>query len=261
MGLEAFQDRDYKSAVQHFSQAIQQEDSPDAAYSNRCIAYLLMELPQLAIEDCTAALQLDPSRFHVQFYRGLVRYRLAQYEQASIDFTRYLQQSPQDARAYYNRGLAVFAQGQVEQALGDYQQAMTYASMLTPLEISNLYNDLGVAYLANTQFDAAIAALDQAIVWDDSDPRAYFNRGCACQRQGNYAAALRDFEQVLALEPNYAEAYLNRSWVKHEMGHHREAIADLEAALDHFQRQGDDQGVQRAKIRLQQLAMPVRAIG
>ena len=262
LGIQAVEEQDYPRAVWHFSQAIQQEDGTDvAAYGNRCLAHLLMDLPQQAAEDCTEALRLEPNRSHIHFYRGLARYRLEQYEGAGADFTQYLQQAPQDARAYYNRGLAVFAQGRVDRALADYQQAVAYSSPLTPLEMSNLYNDLGVAYLAQAQFKAAIAALNQAIAFDKDDPRAYFNRGCVCHHQGNYAAALQDFERVLALDPNHAETYFNRGLVRQQMGNSTGAIADLEAAIMRFQTQGNIEGAQRAKVRLQQFVNPLSAIG
>ena len=265
-GIEAFNQQDYPAAMQHFNQAIQQQDELDLAYGNRCLVYLLMDAPQQATEDCTTALKLNPTHPLGRFYRGLARYRLTQYEGAIADFTRHLQQQPQDARTYYNRGLAFFAQGATEQAITDYQQALAYAVPLnaTPLnsmEMSNLYNDLGVAYLVNAQLEQAIVALDQAIALDNQDPRAYFNRGCVCHRQGNYAAALKEFERVLALDAHYAETYLNRGIVKQQMGDLTGAIADLETAIAHFQAQGDVNGVYRAKLRLHQLDQSQVAIG
>ena len=262
LGVQAVQDQNYPGAIQYFSEVIQQEgESHATAYGNRCLAHLLMDLSQQAAEDCTAALKLNPVSSQAYFYRGLARYRLKHYEGAKADFTQYLQQAPQDARAYYNRGLAVFAQGHVELAIADYQQAVANSSPLTPLEMSNLYNDLGVAYLAQDHFAAAIAALDQAITFDINDPRAYFNRGCVCHRQGNYAAALQDFERVLALDPNHAETYFNRSMVKQRMGNLAGAMADLEAAIARFQQQGNAVGAQRAKLHLQHFERPVSAIG
>ncbi|MEL6383522.1 MAG: tetratricopeptide repeat protein [Cyanobacteria bacterium J06626_18] len=261
LGKEAVQNQDYASAIQYFTQSIQQKDNPDAAYSNRCLTYLLMDSPHVAVKDCTTALQLNPASTRVQFYRGLAYYRLAQYNEAISDLTQYLQQFPQDARAYYNRGLAGFAAGSVEQALADYHQAVAYASTLAPLEMSNLYNDLGVAYLAQGELEAAIAALDQAVALTEDDPRAYFNRGCVCHRQGNYAAALQDFERALALDPTHADAYLSRSLVRQQMGHYDGAIADLEAAIEYFQQRGDAKGVHQAKLRLQQVVRPARVIG
>ncbi len=263
MGKEAVHNQDYAIALQLFSQAIRQQDDPGAAYSNRCLVYLLMNLPQPAAEDCTVALQLNPTRSRVRFYRGLAYYRLARYDEANSDLTQYLQRFPQDARAYYNRGLTIFAGGKVEPAIADYHQAIAYSSVssLHPLEIANLPNDLGVAYLAAHKLDAAIAALDKDDDLTADDPRAYYNRGCVAYHQGHYAAALRDFEHVLALDPTHAEAYFSRSLVRQQTGHYNGAIADLEAAIEHFQQRGDTEGVHRAKVHLWQFTLPARAIG
>ncbi|NER80842.1 MAG: tetratricopeptide repeat protein [Leptolyngbya sp. SIO1D8] len=260
-GIRAFQAQDYSTAVEYFDKAVDEHHSLDAAYSHRCLTHLLMNAPAKAEADCTAAIKVNPARPQVRFYRGLARYRLGQYEAAISDFNHHLHQHPEDARAYYNRGLATFADGDWATAIVNYNQAAAYSSILTPIELSNLYNDLGVAYFTDTEPESAIAVLGQAIALNKNDPRGYFNRGCVCHHQGHYAAALEDFAQVLVLDPQHAETYLNRGLVRHQLGDRQGAIADLKMAIKNFQDQGNLAGMQQAKLRLQQLATPQQALG
>lgn len=253
LGVEAIHQQDYLTAIQVFDEVIAQDSVADVAYEKRCLTYLLVNRPDSSIDDCSMALRLNPERTQSLFYRGLAWYRLNQYEAATADFTRHLEYYPDDARTYYNRGLAIAARGDTEQAIANYQQALERVASLSTLESANLYNDLGVAYLNNAQPVRALKALDRAIELDESDPRAYFNRGCVCHHKGDYAAALVNFDQALVLNPTNAEAYLNRGLVNQQLGNAVAATADLQHALEHFQRQGDGTGTQRVKIQLQKL--------
>ena len=262
LGLDALQQQDFATAAAYFDQAIQQHDSLEVAYGHRCLAHLMMNRPEQAMQDCSAAIAMNSAYPKLRFYRGLAHYRLSQYAAAVADLTQHLRTQPDDARAYYNSGLAKFAQGDVSSAIADYHQALLYAADLNVIERSNLYNDLGVAYLASGSKPAeTLIALDQAVALDTSDTRAYFNRGCACHEQGHYAAALRDFDRVIALNPHHAETYFNRGAVKQQLGNLDGAMTDYRAAFAQFQRQGNLDGAQRAKLRLQQMQQPRQAIG
>ncbi|MDB9525381.1 tetratricopeptide repeat protein [Oscillatoria sp. CS-180] len=260
-GINALQQQSYPTAIEYLTKATQQSENLDKVYGSRCLAYLLLNTPQLAEQDCSTALNLNSDYPKAYFYRGLARYWLAQYESAISDFAQHLEKHPQDARAYYNSGLAQFAQSNIGEAIHNYNIALSYSADLNRIELSNLYNDLGVAYLATAQTDVALVILDKAIALDSEDPRAYFNRGCICHHRGDYGAALEDFDQALMLDPAQAETYLNRSLSKQRLGDSAGAIADLEAAIETFQVQDDWSNYYRAKQRLQYLKQPQSAIG
>jgi tetratricopeptide (TPR) repeat protein len=252
-GIEALQQQHYEAALQQFAVAAASEQAEGDAQSYQCLTYLMLNQPQLATERCAAALQMDAEHPQAWFYQGLAQYRLGQFEAAIAALSHHLDAHPTDPRAYYNSGLARFAQGDVVGAIAHYQQALTYAADLTALEMSNLYNDLGIAYWAADSLPAAKFALDQAVVMDANDTRAYFNRGCICHHLGHYRAALQNFEQVLALDPHHAETYLNRGLVQQHLGDRQAARQDYQRAAEQFRQQGDFHSAQKAKLRLQQL--------
>lgn len=259
-GIEAMQQYEFAVAIEYFNTALDQGSDSNQVYGHRCLAHLMLNLPEPAIADCSAAIAGQADLPKLRFYRGLAQYRVGEFAAAIADLSEHLQVQREDARAYYNRGLAYFAQGQVSQAIADYHQALTYAAGLQPVEMSNLYNDLGVAYLSSTKPAEALFALDQAVAMDESDPRAYFNRGCVCHHRGDYAAALADFDQVLALDPHHAETYLNRGFSKRQLGDKAGAIADFRAAIEQFQQQGNLAGLQRAKFALHQIQQTPQAV-
>ena len=100
-------------------------------------------------------------------------------------------------------------------------------------------NDRAVVYLLLDKQTEAIVDFGQAIEFNKTDSRAYFNRACAYSHQGNYTAALKDFDQVLALAPDHAQTYFNRGLLYHAMGRRESAIEDLEKAAQSFYAQGE----------------------
>lgn len=261
LGVDALQQQHYEAAAQYFDRAIDQGQALDDAYGYRCVTLLLLNQPQLAVASCNAVIAVNSAHHQAYFYRGLAEYRLGQFEAAIASLNKHLGAHPEDARAYYNGGLARFAQGDIAGAIGQYHQALSYAADLDPMEMSNLYNDLGVAYAATGKPDEAKFALDQAVSLDATDPRAYFNRGCICHHQRQYAAALKDFDQALAIAPDYAEIYLNRGLVKQQLGNLNSARQDYQTASEQFQQQGNPIGAQRARLWLQRLQHPHSTVG
>ncbi|WP_160299552.1 tetratricopeptide repeat protein [Leptolyngbya iicbica] len=260
-GIEALQQQHYEAALQHFAAAAESGQTVGDAYSYQCLTFLMLNKPQQATEHCQAALKVDAEHPQARFYQGLAHYRLGQFEAAIAALNHHLAAHPDDSRAYYNCGLAKFAQGDVRGAIAQYHQALTYAAALTTMEMSNLYNDLGVAYWATDAMPEAKFALDQAVAMDTQDTRAYFNRGCICHHLGHYQAALQNFEQVLALDPHHASTYLNRGIVQQQLGNLSAAQQDYQTAAEQFRQQGDLTHAQQAQLRWHQLQKSPAAVG
>jgi tetratricopeptide (TPR) repeat protein len=261
MGVQALQKQDFAAALEHLTDAVQVGEHLGEVYGHRCIAQLMLNAPERAVDDCSMSAHMASGYPRVYFYRGLAQYRLGNFAAAIADFSQHLQTTTADARAYYNRGLAYFAQSEVGRAIADYHQALTLAAGLQPLEMSNLYNDLGVAYLSISKLPEARLALDQAVSLGDNDLRAYFNRGCVCHHQGYYAAALENFDYVLTQNPHHADSYLSRGLSRQQLGDRAGAESDFRAAIQQFQIQDNLVGLQHAKLKLIQLQAEPSAIG
>lgn len=261
LGTTALHQQHYKLAIQHFDQTIAQGQHLAESYSYQCFAWLMVNEPQQAHQSCAMALGMNPDHAQANFYHGLALYRLNRFEAAIAALSHHLRLYPEDARAHYNCGLAKFAQGDVSGAIVQYREALTYGVGLAPVELSNLYNDLGLAYWQGDQSDAAKLALNQAVLLDEEDIRAHFNRGCICHHRGEYLAALDEFDQVLLLDPSHAKTYLNRGLVNQQMGQRQAAMQDYRTAVEQFQQQGELADAQRAKLRLRQLQRDRTIVG
>ncbi|HEY9887055.1 MAG TPA: tetratricopeptide repeat protein [Candidatus Obscuribacterales bacterium] len=151
---------DDQGAVEDYTQALDlaaDREVEAAAYLNRCLSYSNLGEQVLALEDCSAAINLRPSHALAYQNRGLVRRRLGDFQGALQDYNIAIQIEPDSPDPYYNRGLT-------RQAMADLTGAMTDFS--------------------------------QAIAIDDTYVFAIYDRGLLQAELGNFTAALADMRQA-----------------------------------------------------------------
>lgn len=122
-GTDQIASKDYKAAIETFSQLLQLNSKDSDSYYNRGLAYAQLKDYQKAIADFTSAVQLNPNDVESYYRRGLVRSEVADNSAAVDDFTSVLKQKPDDAKAYFNRGLAYAELNQDTKAIEDLQKA------------------------------------------------------------------------------------------------------------------------------------------
>jgi tetratricopeptide (TPR) repeat protein len=71
------------------------------------------------------------------------------------------------------------------------------------------YYNRGVAWQKKGDYDRAITDYTKAIEINPGDALAYYNRGNAYQGKGQYERAISDYNKAIELNPKFAEAYVN----------------------------------------------------
>jgi tetratricopeptide (TPR) repeat protein len=238
LGVDKMRRGDYQEAIKNFNQAIELEKDLAVAYSDRCLAYLQLQDYHQAVTDCTQAINFAPDNFEAYLNRGVAHYRQGDYSAAIVDHNRAVALKPSDFRAYYNRALARAGDGKDSEAILDFNLALTQIPRISSLLLADIYNDRGLAHFVLQDIQAAMLDFNLAIRLNANDYRAYFNRGCACGRNGDNFGAVRDFSQVIRLNPSNAQAYVNRGVAQYHLGYHLGAIADLQKASEYYGQQG-----------------------
>lgn len=248
LGIERIDKGDYQEAIQILTQATKAQADYSVAFNDRCLAFLHQQQYHQAMSgdkqlrvyaDCIQAINLTPNDAEVYLNRGVAYYRQGNYPAAIADHTQAIALKPSDFRAYYNRGLAFAAQGNYREAIEDYNTALTQTPRTMSVDFADIYNDRGLARLRLRELDAAMEDFNLAISLNSNDYRAYFNRGCACGKNGDHLGAVRDFSAAIRLKPSYASAYVNRGVARHRLGYHQGAIADLQTASQYFEHKGE----------------------
>lgn len=116
----------------------------------------------------------------------------------------------------------------VQQSISSAKQAISIAplTVLNWQNLASIYRSL-IGFGQNAdQF--AIAASQQAIILDPTNPQEYIDLGGIYYQLGQWDNAIAQFSQAVSLKPDFANAHYN-------LGHAYEAKNDLQDALTQYQ--------------------------
>ncbi|ORC90762.1 uncharacterized protein TM35_000071860 [Trypanosoma theileri] len=146
-----------------------------------------------AINEYTAAIQLDPKNFKALFNRGFCHDKIGNYDAAIHDYEAAMELEPRYAYTYYNLGISYDRRGD--------------------------------------HFEEAIAMFDKAISLDNTNADFYHNRGFSQRKLGKYREAIKDYTTALSLDAQHFKAYYNRAFCYDKLGEITNAIEDYTNAI------------------------------
>ncbi|NWG21810.1 MAG: tetratricopeptide repeat protein [Chloroflexi bacterium] len=215
----------YELAIDDYTRAIELDPANARIYNNRALAHQALGQIDAALDDLFTATELDPA--YVRAYRN----RVALLEQAGNDqrllagdYGRLAELEPASAGVYrYRQGVILHTLRDFAAARAAYDAALT----AEPQQVDALYERALLSY-AEGRLPDAIADLNRAIQLSPRATNAYYARGLARNAAGDQAGAIADLGQALALNPTYAEALLARAALLSARGDRAGAIADLD---------------------------------
>jgi tetratricopeptide (TPR) repeat protein len=207
-----------------------------------------------ALEDCAAALKVDPGQSKAWSFRGEVylelagegRRYLAAYDKALECHSTAIELEP-CSQNYRGRGLTYVGKGDrleddnlQRKALADFTEAVR----LQPRSALPLFNR-GVLYLYFNKIDEALNDLSRAIALENRDPQLYFYRAVARYRKmedegalrrlpgrkRDFSTAIEDFNQAIKLNDQVPEFWNFRGLCLAADGQFDQAIADYTRTL------------------------------
>jgi len=143
-----------------------------------------------------------------------------------IDLTEYEKQFPKKAVKEFERGADAQAEGNNDEAIRHFQSALKLAPTFYPA-----HNNLGTAYLGQSNFTAAQAEFETVLKLKPSDTEAYFNLANVFLLTNNYDESLRMVEEGLRRQPNSGFGQFLLGSVYNRMGKLPEAERALRDAV------------------------------
>lgn len=114
-------------------------------------------------------------------------------------------QCQETAEDLYAKGEALFNQGKYDEAV----QALDEAILLDPND-AKAWNGRAHTLYAQSKYDEAIQACDEAIRLDPSLTDAWNTKGAAFYFQGKYDEAIEAYDGAIRSDPNLAQAWSNK---------------------------------------------------
>ena len=122
-GVGFYKKKQYESAIEQFTGAIELDPGVRNYYWYKGLANTGLAMFDMAIEDYNAAIRLDPNSATLRTLRGSVYSKNGQPDLAMVDLDQAIILKPDHAMAYYNRGDAHTKVGQDLEARSDYDMA------------------------------------------------------------------------------------------------------------------------------------------
>ncbi|HEV3166939.1 MAG TPA: protein kinase [Isosphaeraceae bacterium] len=161
-------------------------------HAERGRVLLLCQRYAEALNDCDAALKLDPENTEAHRWRVAALLELKRYDEVIASCDGYLRKGRPSAELLELRGLARAKRNDFASAIEDYTRAL----VLQP-DQSSLHGRRGWAYLVSGAPQLAQRDFEEAIRLDPSSGDAYSGRGSALVLLGLHREAINDAEESL----------------------------------------------------------------
>lgn len=128
--------------------------------------------------------------------RGLVHLWSGHAHKALLDFNRAISLNPELPAAYNNRANYYAAQGAKESAIADYERTID----LNPFHVRARINR-AITLKELGRYDAALDALDEALLFRQMTGEIYAERGRTYHLRGDWNCAIADYKRALKFFP------------------------------------------------------------
>ncbi|MBT6220898.1 MAG: tetratricopeptide repeat protein, partial [Rhodospirillaceae bacterium] len=196
--------------------------SPDQGhlYLKRGKYHLMLQRFDRAIDDFTKALSLDDSLDAAYFGRGMAYGRNKELKRGIDDLGVFIQRNPKSSLAYTKRGVRYIWNKDFKRARDDLMKAIS----LNPNN-AEAHDDLGVALAQLGQIEKAVGHFIQSKTLDPSYQKAHHNLAMVLYMLGDLDRALPVVNDALRLAPNSRGSLLLKSSILDGLGKKQEATA------------------------------------
>lgn len=206
-----------KGAIADYNQSIILDPTFIDAYISRANAKEILEDLPGALEDFNKAISLDPkgpSGAIAYNLRGQLKASKNDQKGAIADFSNAIEFGNNKSGSYYSRGYAKNELQDYKAALADYD-----------LALNELYQGFLISLIGSTAKEEEIAKRFKNMI-NTYLPNIYINRGITKSLLIDYAGSIEEFDLAIQYSPENADAYYNRANAKGNIEDYKGAIAD-----------------------------------
>lgn len=190
--------------------------------------YVLLEDWADADKWTLRAIQMSPSDADAWYSLGRIRYSEQRFSDALSCFQQVLKLSPKNVKAENNLGLAYEAMNQVDAATAAYRQAIEWQNGGAIDQLSEEpLLNLGVVLLHRGSLTEAEALLKKAAALEPKDPRIHEQLGHLYMQKGDYGAAESELQQACGLDPKSSSLHFLLGQAYRHLGKLQEAKAEF----------------------------------
>jgi len=238
----------WKNGETVFKHALEVTHNNYAAHDCLGNIYLRQGKVALAIQECSKALEIEPTWVYGHGNLGVALAKEGRYIEALEQFRQAVELRPDLASARYNLGKALGTQGRFDEALEQFHAAIrlepdwpvpmndfallvvthpelksrdvneairlaSRACVLTNYKNAAFLSTLSVAYSSANRFSEAAQTLETALNLDPNSAALHNGLGDVLLSQGKFKEAIGQMQRSLEIEPNNPDAKNGMAWI------------------------------------------------
>ncbi len=226
-GNAAYKARDFATAIDHYTKAIELDPDTVSFLTNRAAARLESGDAEGCIADCETAVKTNTERSLRTDFKIIAR-AYGRMGNAYIKLDKYA-----DAIDAFQKSLVEASDDKIQRALNDairVKKKRDEEAYIDPA-ISLQEKEAGNALFKTSDFPGAIKKYTEAIRRNPKDAVPYSNRAAAYMKLGEFPMALKDCDRCLELDPNYVKAYVRKGNIHFFMKEYHKCLTVYEKGL------------------------------
>uniref|UniRef100_A0A7C9FMX1 STI1 domain-containing protein n=1 Tax=Opuntia streptacantha TaxID=393608 RepID=A0A7C9FMX1_OPUST len=230
-GNAAYKKKDFETAIQHYTKAIELDDEDISFLTNRAAVYLEMGKYDECIKDCDKAVERGRelrSDFKM-IARALTRKGTAFVKMAKTS------KDYEPAIEAFQKALTEHRNPDTLKKLNEAGRAkkeLEQQEYFDP-KIADEEREKGNEYFKEQKYPEAVKHYTEAIKRNPEDPKAYSNRAACYTKLGALPEGLRDAEKCIELDPTFVKGYTRKGAVQFFMKEYDKALETYQEGLKH----------------------------
>ncbi|KAA8521897.1 hypothetical protein F0562_012789 [Nyssa sinensis] len=230
-GNAAYKKKDFETAIQHYTKAIELDDEDISFLTNRAAVYLEMGKYEECIKDCDKAVERGRelrSDFKM-VARALTRKGTALVKMAkcSKDYEPAIE-TFQKALTEHRNPDTLRKLNDAEKAKKELEQQEYFDPKLADEE-----REKGNEYFKEQKYPEAVKHYTESLRRNPQDPKAYSNRAACYTKLGALPEGLKDAEKCIELDPTFAKGYNRKGAIQFFMKEYDKALETYQEGLKH----------------------------
>lgn len=226
-GTAAYKKRDFPTAIDHYTKALEFDPDNMAFYTNRAAARLEGGDIDGAIEDCKTAIKENSER-HLRTDFKIIARAYGRMGNAYLKKEDY----PLAIEAF-EKSLVEYSDPKVTRSLREAQRIQrkkAEEAYIDP-ELSTKERQEGNELFLAGKFPESIAKYTEAIKRNPKDAAPFSNRAAAYMKLGEFPMAMKDCERCLDIDPKFVKAYIRKGNIHFYMKEYHKCLEVYEKGL------------------------------
>ncbi|CAL9780935.1 unnamed protein product [Musa acuminata subsp. burmannicoides] len=231
LGNAAYKKKDFETAIQHYTLAMELDDGDISYLTNRAAVYLEMGKYQECIKDCDKAVERG-RELHSDFKmiaRALTRKgtALVKLAKCSKDY--------EPAIETFQKALTEHRNPDTLKKLNDAERAkkeLEQQEYFDP-KIADEEREKGNELFKQQKYPEAVQHYTEALKRNPKDPKVYSNRAACYTKLGALPEGLKDAEKCIDLDPSFSKGYTRKGAVQFFMKEYDKALETYQEGLKH----------------------------